>query len=83
MNDYVKSDFVMIIKIQDANYAIGLISKWGDRKYITSNYCWLAWAKVHLRTVSVYLFHLLLVNLNRPSFVYKIRKVTLLMSYLF
>jgi hypothetical protein len=25
MNDYVKSDFVVIIKIQDANYAIGLI----------------------------------------------------------
>jgi len=25
MNDYVKSDFVVIIKIQDANYAIGLL----------------------------------------------------------
>jgi len=24
--DYVKSDFVVIIKIQDANYAIGLMS---------------------------------------------------------
>jgi hypothetical protein len=25
MNDYVKSDFVVIIEIQDTNYAIGLI----------------------------------------------------------